>query len=644
MKNFIIILFLIFISNAFAQNSTVFDSGTAVRLLKDQLLFNTTDTRIMASDSDSPNSVAKSAALGSLYIESDTGLHYWKADGGSSTNWVVLPYGDTSGNLLLNPSGVINASKSFNLLAENELRFQDAAGGEYMGFKAPTTLTTSTTFTLPDGDGSDRQILQTDGNGVLSWNSANASPVSGTVSFVPSVTGLGAVTNASGFYNRVGDRMIGQAWVTTEIPTGVAAYMSVPDGLTIDFNKCVSDASDSRGEMGDYSRVDSGENFDNPTSYHEGRLHSDCNTSADNDKIFMAALASSDTSFQQTAGNSIANGGESITFTFNIPISSWASSTDIITQQAFPAASIKWINVTNCANTVTSSAYTTFNDTDCTYAAAQKIGGAITPTVTGDIALKVASVPRGKYRVSIAGYMFAGGSTGCSFTLFDGVNQVGPVEIFDTYIDGWSGIVEYTSDQTNLEWLLQADRTSGASTCNFGASTTNTSIEISLSPISGVMVGAINPFYGVKYDTDSGQSIDNNLEEIIDFDSTTTGFDNATGAVTTGATWRFTVPTGQAGIYSVSTKVNLGDDTGTWNAGEYAEMNLYKNNVRHAQLDLYDMNVTATVNFGMSLQGSTMVDLAAGDFIDVRVYHNQGAAIPLVASEENNWIIIKREY
>lgn len=42
-------------------------------------------------------------------------------------------------------------------------------GTNYMGFKAPAAVTTSTTLTLPDGDGSANQILETDGAGTLSW-------------------------------------------------------------------------------------------------------------------------------------------------------------------------------------------------------------------------------------------------------------------------------------------------------------------------------------------------------------------------------------------------------------------------------------------------------------------------------------------
>lgn len=102
MKAFLIILFLITATNCFG-GPTVFN-GANIKLLKDNLRFKTTDTKIMSGDNDNPISTAKSAALGSFYIEADTGYWYWKADAGSSTNWTRLPYGDASTNLYLDPA------------------------------------------------------------------------------------------------------------------------------------------------------------------------------------------------------------------------------------------------------------------------------------------------------------------------------------------------------------------------------------------------------------------------------------------------------------------------------------------------------------------------------------------------------------
>src|SRR6056300_1550938 len=47
-------------------------------------------------------------------------------------------------------------------------------GTNFIGLKAPNAVTTTTTFTLPDGDGSSGQVLSTDGSGNLSFATVNS--------------------------------------------------------------------------------------------------------------------------------------------------------------------------------------------------------------------------------------------------------------------------------------------------------------------------------------------------------------------------------------------------------------------------------------------------------------------------------------
>src|SRR5210317_2112339 len=47
-------------------------------------------------------------------------------------------------------------------------------GTNFIGLKAPNAVTTSTTFTLPDGDGTSGQVLSTDGSGNLSFATVNS--------------------------------------------------------------------------------------------------------------------------------------------------------------------------------------------------------------------------------------------------------------------------------------------------------------------------------------------------------------------------------------------------------------------------------------------------------------------------------------
>ena len=51
------------------------------------------------------------------------------------------------------------------------LNLQDDDNSASIKFQAPSAVTTTVTFTLPDGDGSSGQTLLTNGSGTLSWGS-----------------------------------------------------------------------------------------------------------------------------------------------------------------------------------------------------------------------------------------------------------------------------------------------------------------------------------------------------------------------------------------------------------------------------------------------------------------------------------------
>ena len=80
------------------------------------------------------------------------------ASGTSSASRGAI-YLDSSG-VILNPVGASTAQS---------LTFMDGANTKFVAFKAPASVTTNTTYTLPLADGSPNQLLQTNGSGVLSW-------------------------------------------------------------------------------------------------------------------------------------------------------------------------------------------------------------------------------------------------------------------------------------------------------------------------------------------------------------------------------------------------------------------------------------------------------------------------------------------
>ena len=74
-----------------------------------------------------------------------------------------------------NIEDILASSSGINLVNQNELRFEDATGGQYIGLKAGATVSSSTTFTLPTADGTSGQAITTNGSGTLTFADAGIS-------------------------------------------------------------------------------------------------------------------------------------------------------------------------------------------------------------------------------------------------------------------------------------------------------------------------------------------------------------------------------------------------------------------------------------------------------------------------------------
>jgi hypothetical protein len=62
-----------------------------------------------------------------------------------------------------------NIKDNVQLDAQKALRFADSDSSHYVAFRAPGTVSSSVTWTLPSADGSANYVLATDGSGNLSW-------------------------------------------------------------------------------------------------------------------------------------------------------------------------------------------------------------------------------------------------------------------------------------------------------------------------------------------------------------------------------------------------------------------------------------------------------------------------------------------
>jgi len=117
-----------------------------------------------------------------------------------------LHFGDTTTGFFRKGSNQIGVSASGTeqlsfdqngifLGLQNEVRFGDANSSHYAAIKAPSTITSNFTLTLPTNDGNSGQFLQTNGSGVLSF--ATVSTFSGAASALTGNTLASGVTNSS---------------------------------------------------------------------------------------------------------------------------------------------------------------------------------------------------------------------------------------------------------------------------------------------------------------------------------------------------------------------------------------------------------------------------------------------------------------
>lgn len=134
-----------------------------------------------------------------------------------------------------------------------------------------------------------------------------------------------------------------------------------------------------------------------------------------------------------------------------------------------------------------------------------------------------------------------------------------------------------------------------------------------------------------RYTNNAGTTVNSSLA-IVNFANQT--YDSGSN-VTTGASWKFTVPTGGAGVYLVAVST-IGTITGSGSATSTAF--LYKNGSQISKIaEWQDTLISSGV---AEVRGTDSISLVATDFIDIRMQCN--ASYTLDANNQNNFITIQR--
>jgi hypothetical protein len=104
-----------------------------------------------------------------------------------------------------------------------------AAGTNYVGFKAPDAIAANIVWTLPNADGSDGQVMKTDGSKALTWTTISSGAESGTWA-VYSIN-AGTIYQVGSKWRRINVRIAGAS--TGENQYSVTAGASSPPGTTL---------------------------------------------------------------------------------------------------------------------------------------------------------------------------------------------------------------------------------------------------------------------------------------------------------------------------------------------------------------------------------------------------------------------------
>lgn len=139
-----------------------------------------------------------------------------------------------------------------------------------------------------------------------------------------------------------------------------------------------------------------------------------------------------------------------------------------------------------------------------------------------------------------------------------------------------------------------------------------------------------------RYSTNTANAIADSTDVIVDFEDLSK---DTHAAVTTGASWKFTAPV--PGMYSVKAGIQLASATG-WAEGEILTIFLYKNGSKVSRLGRTIVQATPAGSIPVSVVGADDIYLNAGDYIDVRARHNNGASINLNGTAEDNFVAISR--
>lgn len=137
-------------------------------------------------------------------------------------------------DITIAPQGtaVLSVTNNVEIGNQSAIRFEDADSSNWVAFRAPSTVASNVTWTLPSADASGNQVLQSNGSGVLTWVNQTTAGVSASDPGASSTTNYVFFgTNAGSIYSGSQVTSMGNKSNLTFIPsTGTLSTSEVSAG------------------------------------------------------------------------------------------------------------------------------------------------------------------------------------------------------------------------------------------------------------------------------------------------------------------------------------------------------------------------------------------------------------------------------
>jgi len=448
-------------------------------------------------------------------------------------------------------------------------------------------------------------------------------PISEWTAYTPTCLLTGGTNTVTGFWRRLGDTIdVRIDALFNPVFTGGSASFGLPSGLSMDIAK-LPGLDDSSTLLGSVRHVDTGSDY-----YAGDVVYSTTTTVIARLWVEDAGAASG----HVATGNSMSTtvpmiwaNNDRMHLTFSVPILGWGSSVVMSQDTDTRVVAAKY----------TTTVGTTFGNG--TYSAAFPYATKVIDTHNAMSSGVYTCPVAGVYRVT-SSFKSAAYAGVADRAIRLAVYKTGVIESVVA-----SGMCQNTTSAKKvaagsvLVECLAGGTLDLRGYCDDGAIALDGNADsnfVCIERISGPATIAASETITARYRTTAGQSMGHGATTLINFG--TKDWDSH-GSVTTGASWKFTAPS--AGKFQVSVSSSLASGGG-WGVGEALQLDIFKNGVADSVL-FFKRTESANTN-SISAFGSQQVSLLAGDYIDIRLYQDSGAAISLSVDGTSNMVSISR--